>query len=307
MSTNNFEGYNPPPPAPGLTVINIVSVEEKTDGTYINYDIGVGVSAGFAFIRYQQSGTWPLVWRIGNSPNAEVVYQCALKAVQAADPDIDSLKDAENVSIIAELQYDKSEGVRVCRSYPLDNHSISPADIQVGTSSWANGSPDAVRATLLAQNSGLPVLLADVHEKSSPMVGWCANEKIAILPMLFPFGDYRLPQHDAVVDRKANILELCENFVSPEKRLAYEMDAALAAAHGRRLYYVTATEPGDQVNTVRDLQKWSKPIPGKAATADGAKLFYQITRHHEVFPHVEFCFCDKKKLCNRIYDILQNG
>lgn len=307
MSTINTGGYNPPPPASGLTVINIHFVEETCAGTYLHYDIGIGPSAGYAFVQYQMTGKWPLIWRISHSPNATIVYNRALEAVKDRDPGIRTLEDVQNVPIWAELEYDTDGNIRVCRSYPWEQFPISPDSVQVGNSSWANGSPDAVRATLIAQNSGLPVLLADVHEKSSPMVEWCANEKIAILPMLFPFGDYRLPQHDAVVDRKANLLELCENFVCPEKRLAYEMDAALAAAHGRRLYYVTATEPGDQVNTVRDLQKWSKPIPGKAATSDGAKLFYQITRHHEVFPHVEFCFCDKKKLCNRIYDILQNG
>ena len=306
MSTNNFEGYNPPSPAPGLTVINIVSVEEKTDGTYINYDIGIGPSAGYAFVRFQQTGRWPLVWRIGNSPNAEVVYQCALKAAQATDPDIDSLEDVKNISIIAELQYDKSEGVRVCRSYPLDRHTVLPADIRIGINSWAKGSSDYIRATLIAKNSGLPVMLADVHEKDSPMVEWCAENRIAILPMTFPVGDYRLPQHDTIVDRKTNILELYEDFVVPDKRRAYETDADFAAACGQRLVYVTATEPGDNVNGMKDLKNWSKPIPGQKPTADGVKLLYLLNKHKELFSNVEFRFCDSKKLCSTIYNVLQN-
>lgn len=306
MSTLNFVEYNPPAPTPGLTVINILFAEKKTDATYLFFDIGVGPSAGYAFVQFQQTGNWPLVWRISVNPKADAAYECALKAAQYVDPNIASLEDVQNITIAAELGYDVSGNIRVCRSYPNDRCIITPATIQVGTSSWANGSPDFIRASLIARNAGLPVLLADMHEKDSPMVVWCAENGIAIQPMLFPAGDYRLPLHDTVVDRKNNLLELYENFVMPDKRLAYEMDAVLAAAHGRKLVYVTSTMPGDQVNTVKDLQKWSAKVPGKMVTADGAKLFYQITRHQRFFPHVEFVFCDEKKLCTTIYNILQN-
>lgn len=306
MSTNNFAGYNPPAPTPGLTVINLVSAEEKPGGTYINFDIGVGPSAGYAFIKYQQTGIWPLVWWISDSPKAEAVYECALKSVQYANSSIRSLEKVQNISIVADLQYDRNGGIRVCRSYSFDRHNIRPADIQVGTTSWAKGSPDFIRATMIAKNAGLPVLLTDVHEKDSPMVTWCAEQRIALQPMIFPVGDYCLPQHDTVVDRKSNLLELYENFVHPDKRKAYEDDATLAASHGKSLVYVVATDPEDHVVNVKDLRNWSASIPGKAAVADGAKLNYQLTRHQRFFPHVEFHFCDAKKLCDTIYNILRS-
>ena len=306
MSTSNFAGYNPPAPTPGLSIINLISAEAKAGGTYINYDIGIGPAAGYAFIHYQQTGIWPLTWIISDSPAADAVYQHALDAVQASNPDINSLEDVRGVAIAAELAYDSSGYIRVCRSYPHNHCVIPPAAIKVGTTSWANGSPDFMRASLVSKNSGLDILLADVHEKSSPMVDWCAEHSIAIQPMLFPAGDYRLPLHDTVVDRKNNLLELYENFVMPDKRLAYEMNAVLAAAHGRRLVYVTATKSEDHVGTLKDLRNWSAQIPGKAAAADGEKLHYRLVQHQKFFPNVEFAFCDEKKLCSTIYNILQS-
>lgn len=298
--------YNPPAPTPGLAVINLISAEEKAGGTYITYDIGTGSSAGYAFIQYQQTGYWPLTWYISDSPQADVVYQCAIKAVQYTNSAIQSLTDVQNVSIVADLQYDRTGNIRVCRSFPLARYDIPPADIRVGTVSWANGSPDFVRASLIAKNSGLPVLLADMKEKDSPLIEWCAANRVAIQPMLFPVGDYRLPRHDTIVVREANLLELYENFVMPDKRLMYKMDAALAASHGRRLVYVTVTKAGDQVNTIKDLRNWSAQVPGRGTVADGEYLYNQLTRHQRFFPHTEFRFCEEKKLCATIYNILQN-
>lgn len=306
MSTNNFIGYNPPKPVPGLTIINLITAEEKSGRTYINYDIGIGSSAGYAFTQYQQTGVWPLVWMISDSPKADVVYQCALKAVQHTDSSIQSLEEVQNISIAADLQYDGTGSIRVCRSFPLDRYDIPPTAIQIGTTSWAKGSPDFIRATMIAKNAGLPVLFADVHEKDSPIVNWCANHRIAIQPMLFPVGDYCLPQHDTIVDRKTNLLELYENFVHPDKRKAYEADAILAASHGKSLVYVTATVPEDHVTNIKDLWNWSASIPGKSTMAVGEKLHYHITRHQRFFPHVEFHFCDAKKLCDTIYNTLRN-
>ena len=190
MSTNYFEGYNPSAPPPGLTIINLISAEAKSGGTYINYDIGIGSSAGYAFIKYQQTGIWPLVWRISDSPKAGAVYECALKAAQYMDSHIASLEAVQNIAIVAELGYDASGNIRVCRSFQHDRYDIAPADILVGSGSWAKGSLDFIRASLIARNSGLPVLLADTHEKDSPMISWCAEQRIAIQPMTFPVGDY---------------------------------------------------------------------------------------------------------------------
>lgn len=88
MSTLNFVEYNPPAPTPGLTVINIHFVGETCAGTYLYYDIGIGPSAGYAFIQYQMTGEWPLIWRISNSPNATIVYNRAFEAAQDIDPSI---------------------------------------------------------------------------------------------------------------------------------------------------------------------------------------------------------------------------
>lgn len=59
---------------------------------------------------------------------------------------------------------------------------------------------------LLANLSGLPVLSSDSREGKSPMVDWCAEHGVIILPQYLPAGDYTLSGSNVIVDRKDNIL-----------------------------------------------------------------------------------------------------
>ena len=232
-------------PVPGRTIITIHSVQESADRISLEFDIGIGPALGHAFYQYQITGQWPLRWEIVKTSAAAIVRRCALKAIQASHPEIKDLRDAAGVSLAVDLDYTDSSHthVKVCRSYPISAYKIDPNDIRIDKNvSWAAGSPEYIRIHLMAAKAGLPVILVDHHcEKQSPMVDWCADNGIVLLPSLLPAGDYRLPDGKTLVDRKANLLELYNDFAMPDNRLRYENAAMIASAHKSLLWSLRIT------------------------------------------------------------------
>lgn len=296
--------YVPSAPVPGRTIIKIHRVQETADSTLLYYDIGIGPALGYAYYQYQISGRWPLCWKIAKTSTAAIVRRCALDAIQGSNPRLKDLCDAAGVSLAADLDYSDSSHtlVKICRSYPLSSYKVNPNDIRINKNlSWAVGSSEFIRAQLMAANAGLPIILADHHEKQSPMVDYCADHGIVLLPSLMPAGDYRLPTGSVLVDRKSNLLELYNNFGMPANRKKYENSAMIAAAHNMRLVYVIAIEPQSHVKDLVSLAAWSAPIPGQGKIANGANLSSQLRRYQETFPNTSFVFCDQRHLCSAIY------
>ena len=297
--------YVPQAPEAGKTIIKIVRVAETENHICLDYDIGIGPAAGYAHYIYQISGTWPLRWRITTKQAGSIVLQHLLTAVQITAPQVKQICDAVGVSLVVHLDYaDESHtSVRVCRSYPLGCYKVDPDDIRLDkNASWAIGSAEYIRAHLMAANSGLPVILADHHcEKQSPMVDWCADHGIILLPSLLPAGDYQLPDGKTLVDRKANLLELYNDFAMPDNRLRYENAAMIASAHNMQLVYVVATDPQDAISDLESIKVWSAPIPGIGIVASGEKLYAHLVRYQWAFPNTSFVFCDQRQLCSAIY------
>lgn len=296
--------YVPSAPTPGRTIIKIHRVQETADSTLLYYDIGIGPSLGYAFYQYQITGQWPLCWKIAKTSTAAIVRRCALDAIQASHSKIKDLCDAASVSLAVDLDYADSSHttIRICRSYSLSSYKIDPDDIRIDKNlSWAVGSSEYVRAQLMAANAGQPIIMADHHEKQSPMVDWCADNGIVLLPSLLPAGDYQLPNGKTLVDRKANLLELYNDFVMPDNRLRYENAAMIASAHNMQLVYVVATDPQDAIADLESLKVWSAHLPGQGKVANGANLSAQLQRYQETFPNTSFIFRDKMQLCEMIY------
>ena len=294
-------------PVPGRTIIKIHRVQETADSTLLYYDIGIGPALGYAFYQYQITGQWPLCWKIAKTSAAAIVRRCALDAIQASHPEIKDLSDSAGVSLAVDLDFADSShtSIRICRSYPLSSYKINPNDIRIDKNvSWADGSPEYIRTHLMAAKAGLPIILVDHREKQSPMVDWCAEHGIVLLPSSIPAGDYQLPKGSISVDRKANLLEIYNDFVMPDNRIKYENSAESATAHNMRLVYVIAVEPQDHVKDFASLATWSAPIPGQGKIANGANLAAQLQRYQTVFPNTSFVFCDKSRLCETIYNAL---
>ena len=297
--------YVPMPPKPGKTIIKIVRVAESENHICLDYDIGIGPAVGYAHYIYQITGTWPLRWIITTKQAGAIVLQHLLSAIQSTAPHANQICDVVGVSLVVHLDYtdDSHAAVRVCRSYPLGHYKVAPDDIRLDkNASWAIGSAEYIRAHLMAANSGLPVILVDHHcEKQSPMVDWCADNGIVLLPSLLPAGDYQLPNGKTLVDRKANLLELYNDFAMPDNRLRYENAAMIASAHNMQLVYVVATDPQDAIADLESLKVWSAPVPGTNIVASGDKLYAHLVRYQWAYPNIAFVFCDQRQVCSTIY------
>lgn len=304
LSTNL--SYAPVPPLPGEYLIKIVRYFEDHTYIFLDFDIAVGPSTGFAHIAFQRTGKWPLRWRICKSTGKSVI-QHALAAINEYPPTIATLSDSVGRNICVKIGFSDTahQYYQVCRSYPASHYVIRKSDILIGTTSWAAGHPDHVRANYLAYLSGLPILLADVHETSSPMVDWCADHQISLLPEKFAFGDYRIAGSNIVIDRKDNILELYGNFANPAKRLSYEHAAMLARNSDKKLIYVIGTSDTDHVQCIDDLVHWSAAIPKRGTNiANGENLRKCLLEHKLFFPHVDFLFLSRQNICSEIFDTL---
>ena len=122
--------YPPNPPTDGIYRVKLLSVEQDDAASYIRYDISVGPSVGWATYMYQQTGKWPLIWRL-DKQKGTVAIRCALDALnRSAHANIQSLTESTGHHICLELQHRNYIGVK--RSFPLSAYTIAPDDIRIG-------------------------------------------------------------------------------------------------------------------------------------------------------------------------------
>ena len=296
--------YPPKTPMDGIYRVKILAVRQDDAAYYIRYDISVGPCVGWATYMYQQTGKWPLIWRL-DKKRGSVAIRCALDALNCGShARIQSLVESEGHHVCLELRRRMdAKYIDVRRSLPASAYRITPEDIRVGTAGgWRQGDPNWRHALLLANLSGLPVLSADSREGKSPIVDWCAEHGIVILPQYLPAGDYTTLNSNAIVDRKDNVLEFYKDFVSSGNRQSYENTALLAQVGGKQLVYVISTDPDDHVEQISDLTQWQCTIKNQIFV--GTQLYKQILRHQTMYPHVSFVFVKREKLCQTIWDIV---
>ena len=296
--------YPPNPPTDAIYRVKLLSAEQDCTAYYIRYDISVGPCVGWATYIYQQTGKWPLIWRLDKRRGTTVI-RCALDALHLSGcANVQSLAQAAGHHICLELH--RRTGTRyidVRRSLPASAAQITPDDIRIGTTGgWRQGDPNWRHALLLANLSGLPVLNADSREGHSPMVDWCAEHGVIILPQYLPVGDFTTSNSNVIVDRKDNILELYKDFAGSRNRKSYENAALLAQVVGKQPVYVIGTEPSDHSERISDLAQWQCTV--KNQTFVGIYLHEQILRHQAMYPHVSFVFVNRERLCQTIWDTL---
>ena len=296
--------YPPKIPMDGIYRVKILAVMQDDAAYYIRYDISVGPCVGWATYMYQQTGKWPLVWRLDKHRGTTAI-RCALDALnRGRHARIQSLVESVGHHICLELH--RRMGTRyidVRRSLPASAYQVTPDDIRVGTEGgWRQGDPNWRHALLLANLSGLPVLSSDSREGKSPMVDWCAEHGVIILPQYLPAGDYTLSGSNVIVDRKDNILELYKDFAGSQNRQSYENAALLTQIAGKQLVYVIGTAPDDHVVQISDLSHWQFTF--KNQTFVGTHLYQQVLRHQAMYPHISFIFAKREKVCQTIWDTL---
>lgn len=294
--------YPPQIPMDGIYRVKILAVRQDDTAYWLRYDISVGPCVGWATYMYQQTGKWPLIWRLDKRRGTTAIRYALDALHRNTHVRIQSLAESAGHHICLELhRRSDTNYIDVKRSLPVSAYQITPDDIRIGTDGgWRQGDPNWRHALLLANLSGLPTLYADSREGKSPMIDWCAEHGIIILPQYLPAGDYTVANSNVIVDRKANILELYKDFTSSGNRESYENAVLCAQVAGKRLVYVIGTEPDDHVGQISDLAQWRYTVKNQVFV--GKQLSTQILRHQAMYPHVSFVFASKGQVCQAIWD-----
>lgn len=116
-----------------------------------------------------------------------------------------------------------------------------------------------------------------------------------------PVGDYiSLDNAKLAIDRKQNLLELCNNVCQQHKRFIAEIERA--NEFGIKL--VILCEHGGKIKSLDDVLNWVNPRLKESPLAVSGERLYRIllTIHNKY--GVDFLFCDKRQTGKKIIEIL---
>ena len=95
--------YPPQIPTDGIYRVKILAVRQDNAAYWLRYDISVGPCVGWATYMYQQTGKWPLIWRLDRRRGTTAI-RCALNALNSGDHvKIQSLEESAGHHICLEL------------------------------------------------------------------------------------------------------------------------------------------------------------------------------------------------------------
>lgn len=281
----------------GRYLAKILYVEEDDRAYKLTLEIVVGRYAGYATNATKQNKFWPLQQRV-DKEHGQAVLRHILSSTNASD-----IHQTSGHQVCVELQRTSQWGYQCRQWLPAASFNVKPEDIRLGNGSWESGSPERTRAAIMGEMSGLQTIFIDTRERGSPMLDWCAEHSIVLVPEYFLAGDYWAPGSQILVDRKNDLTELCENFTDSNQRSRYNIAAAYAAAKKMQLVYVIATSPGDHVNCLDDLSDWSGSSPD-IKNLSGPYVLRQLIECQRRHPNTHFVFVDKNLLCETICQIL---
>ena len=119
-----------------------------------------------------------------------------------------------------------------------------------------------------------------------------------------PVGDYiSLDNARLSVDRKRNLLELCNNTTQDSRRFIAELERAKQMG----IQLVILCEHGEGIERLEDVMYWKNPRLRESPLAVSGERLYRklsaISRAH----NVRFEFCDKWETGDRIIELLGGG
>ena len=126
--------YPPKTPMDGIYRVKLLSAEQDDVAYYIRYDISVGPCVGWATYIYQQTGKWPLIWRLDKHRGTTAI-RCALDALKCGNrTNIQSLGQAVGEHICLEIRRNGAKYIDVRRSLPASAKPAAPISPSVSAS-----------------------------------------------------------------------------------------------------------------------------------------------------------------------------
>ncbi|MCH5202739.1 MAG: ERCC4 domain-containing protein [Oscillospiraceae bacterium] len=118
-----------------------------------------------------------------------------------------------------------------------------------------------------------------------------------------PVGDYiSLDNARISVDRKQNLLELCNNVCQDHKRFTDELKRA--QKYGIQLVFLI--EHSKEIKRLEDVRKWENPRLKKSPMAVSGERLYKILSTMEKTYNTRFYFCSKAETGQRIIELLND-
>lgn len=116
-----------------------------------------------------------------------------------------------------------------------------------------------------------------------------------------PCGDYMsLDNARFAIDRKQNLLEVCNNVCQDHKRFVNELKRANEI--GIRLVFLI--EHSRNIKSLEDVMKWVNPRLKKSKLAVSGERLYKILSTIEKTYNTKFYFCDKTSTGKRIIELI---
>lgn len=139
-----------------------------------------------------------------------------------------------------------------------------------------------------------------------------------------PYGDYMSPDNpDIIIDRKQNLLELCNNLsdvpkkekdgkikkdadgkpMTDKKRFISELQGA--KEFGQHL--IILCEHGGQIKDIEDVKEWKNPRLKQSPLAMSGYRLYIVLNRMMLTYGFEVEFCDKRQTGKRIIELLRGA
>ena len=115
-------------------------------------------------------------------------------------------------------------------------------------------------------------------------------------------GDYMaLDNPRVIVDRKQNLLEVCNNVCQDHERFRAELKRA--ADYGIKL--IILVEHGEGIASLEDVIFWQNPRLARSPKAISGERLYKTMRTIERKYGCKFAFCSKSDTGRKIIELLQ--
>lgn len=117
-----------------------------------------------------------------------------------------------------------------------------------------------------------------------------------------PCGDYQdLDNARFCIDRKKDLLELCQNVCQQHKRFTAE----LKRASDLGIQLVFLVEHGANIKTLDDVKEWKNPRLKESPLAVSGERLYKILSTIEKTYNTKFYFCTKAQTGHAIVELLR--
>ena len=143
------------------------------------------------------------------------------------------------------------------------------------------------------------IIIVDTREKGHKKILEYFNiNNIDYIVSKLDYGDYQLYKNNSVViDRKENLLELAGNLCHTLEHERIKREIARAKEDGCKDFVFLISE--SKIKSTEDIKNWSSPHT-KVSGATLLKIMQTMKQRYGV----RFIFCEKKKMGERIVELL---